>query len=712
MKKTLLIIALSLLFALSAHAQNNDVSIDSDGNVITGASAGANLEVTGASAEMAINGIAFDSGGTGVSGAHYTGAVLDSAGYLGNNATGVYGYGQDWAGYFQGNVRIENDLTVDGSIINPGLDTAYVNVTGDTLTGNLTVNSTFINTTGEYRIDGTGVLNAKSTNTLLGKSAGISLTTAIDNTFLGMNAGSNTTSGGGNTFTGFRAGFMNSTGEKNAFYGYQAGYTNSIESSNTYIGYNAGYASTGVYGNTYVGESAGYSSVGSMSTFIGYQAGKNDAPSATQNTFLGYNSGLNNGGISNTFVGWHTGYSNTGSFNVFMGDSSGMANTTGASNAFYGKDAGYANTSGSFNSFFGTGSGAGNTQGAKNTYIGVGAGSSNSLGNSNTSVGHWTGLSNTGNQNTFMGESAGYSNVSGSGNLFLGFEAGYNETGSNKLYIANGRNNSDVLIAGDFSTGNIGIGTTTPAATLELYKYGGQAFKVTSRMLTAGEAAAYVTNDGSGGTGLRAESYESSIGVHYSIPFSGLEGIASTYSGSLAVGVFGQAYGMTSNRGIWAVVDNGTDNIAVYGENKKAMDDSPAIYGINVVTDFYGVGVKGEGLYKGTVGVVNATGTQAYYGVTGSADTSGGGGTTYGVHGTASGGSTNYGIYGSAYGGTLNYAGYFNGDVEVTGYTKLALTTGAPPATDCDAPVEYGRMKVDSSAGILYVCMASGWVPK
>jgi len=50
--------------------------------------------------------------------------------------------------------------------------------------------------------------------------------------------------------------------------------------------------------------------------------------------------------------------------------------------------------------------------------------------------------------------------------------------------------------------------------------------------------------------------------------------------------------------------------------------------------------------------------------------------------------------------------------LQVNGYTQLALTGGIPPATDCDDPSEYGRMKVDASAGSLYICVASGWVAK
>ena len=50
--------------------------------------------------------------------------------------------------------------------------------------------------------------------------------------------------------------------------------------------------------------------------------------------------------------------------------------------------------------------------------------------------------------------------------------------------------------------------------------------------------------------------------------------------------------------------------------------------------------------------------------------------------------------------------------VHVSGYVQLDLTSGAPPGTDCDEASERGRMKVDSGAGDLYVCVDAGWVAK
>jgi len=51
-------------------------------------------------------------------------------------------------------------------------------------------------------------------------------------------------------------------------------------------------------------------------------------------------------------------------------------------------------------------------------------------------------------------------------------------------------------------------------------------------------------------------------------------------------------------------------------------------------------------------------------------------------------------------------------ELQVAGYAQFGLTTGMPPAADCDEPDERGRMKIDSAAGVIYICVDSGWVGK
>ncbi|MCP5100487.1 MAG: hypothetical protein GY943_33475, partial [Chloroflexi bacterium] len=54
-----------------------------------------------------------------------------------------------------------------------------------------------------------------------------------------------------------------------------------------------------------------------------------------------------------------------------------------------------------------------------------------------------------------------------------------------------------------------------------------------------------------------------------------------------------------------------------------------------------------------------------------------------------------------------------NSALEVSnGYIELDTHDGMPPAADCDAQDEVGRMKVDSRRPYLYICTAQGWVRK
>ncbi|MBN1766776.1 MAG: hypothetical protein JW860_16095 [Sedimentisphaerales bacterium] len=167
---------------------------------------------------------------------------------------------------------------------------------------------------------------------------------------------------------------------------------------------------------------------------------------------IGGDTVLSNWGAYNLFVGVGRGENNIGMYNTFVGDQTGVSNTDGDFNTFLGQSTGLDNTSGCYNTFAGYVAGRENITGCGNTFLGMAAG-----------YHHEAGI-----YNTFLGYGAGYSNITGEHNVFLGFQAGYNETGSDKLYIANGRNDPNVLIYGEFDTGNVGIGTTTPSEMLEI----------------------------------------------------------------------------------------------------------------------------------------------------------------------------------------------------------------------------------------------------
>ena len=185
------------------------------------------------------------------------------------------------------------------------------------------------------------------------------------------------------------------------------------------------------------------------------------------NTFLGVNAGnLTSGGTSN-----YLGCNNTGigywSLNAVT---TGYANTAVGAFSLPSVTTGYENTAAGLQSLYM------NTTGLRNTAAGYMAGHENSGGSNNTLMGYSANYNNqTGGNNTIIGYEAGRGTAlhNKSGNIFIGYQAGYNETGSNKLYIDNSSTSSP-LIGGDFSTnvacvnGSLGVGTSSPAATLHV----------------------------------------------------------------------------------------------------------------------------------------------------------------------------------------------------------------------------------------------------
>ena len=167
------------------------------------------------------------------------------------------------------------------------------------------------------------------------------------------------------------------------------------------------------------------------------------------NTSTQYNIGgsriLSAPGVNNAFVGVGAGNINTtGQQNSLFGTNAGSLNMTGNRNSLFGSQAGIVTTNGA-NSFLGYRAGFQNTTGGFNSFFGDNAGTGNIDGSNNTAIGSATKL--------------------GSGNLTnataIGALAQVDATNSLVLGSINGVNGSTV------ST-NVGIGTTSPSAKLEV----------------------------------------------------------------------------------------------------------------------------------------------------------------------------------------------------------------------------------------------------
>ena len=310
--------------------------------------------------------------------------------------------------------------------------------------------------------------SAADGNTLIG--SGWSSLTGKNNTAVGYQALENLTTSSYNTAVGYQA-QKSFTGQQSVAVGFRAG--QNATGSHTCVGYAAGQS---ISGGTYVGHTAGSGSAvdstvvgkesyrnvssGGLDVIVGHQVMWSDKTS--KNTA----SNISIGNAAQYFAG-------NDSYNVAIGGSALRGNEQGA-------DAGYLNRTKNIalghGSMYRAYSGANNNivlgyQAAYSQQIATDEGDLSTVTfANNVFIGHQSAYDITsGSQNVAIGEQSAYNLTEGSGNVLIGYMAGYNlTTESNRLYIAN--SNADTpLIYGDFSTGDVGIGTTNPLAKLHVF---------------------------------------------------------------------------------------------------------------------------------------------------------------------------------------------------------------------------------------------------
>ncbi len=244
-------------------------------------------------------------------------------------------------------------------------------------------------------------------------------------------------SGGGSVWdnsTGDALYNIGNVGISSPFY-YKYGGANTLKFSN---------AGTGIFDGIHLGlESGGISGV--RQTALGYQAGK--GASGDSILAVGYQAGINNTGISQIVMGRKTGQKNTGNYQIAIGEDTGLNNT------------------GSFQLALGFQSALHNT-GVQQISIGYISGQFNK-GDREIAIGVQSGYLNTGNDSIGIGFSSIFGN-SGNNVLALGRRAGENNVDDNQFIVKMKEINNIPLIQGNFSSGFLGIGTTSPGAKLEV----------------------------------------------------------------------------------------------------------------------------------------------------------------------------------------------------------------------------------------------------
>jgi len=294
------------------------------------------------------------------------------------------------------------------------------------------------------------------TNLFVGNMAGTNNTTA-NGTFVGAYAGYNNTTGGSNSFYGFQSGYNTTWGSSNSFFGAGAGFNNTGGGGNVFLGFQAGYQNTNRFDNIFIGYQAGYNSDANSNIFIGRETGQ-FSQTGTGNVSLGnqsFGKGTGSaftGADNNTIIGYRAGYNlgSNDSGNVLLGYQAGY-NETG-SNKLY-----IANSNAAFPLIYGDFSTA---------ELGI---------NGNLGIG----TTNPSSRLTVSGGSIYQSDSSGGVNAYtyvarrsvglLGYPDIYGSSGGLVLADTTSANtqislNSNILLSG----GNVGIGTTAPAAKLDV----------------------------------------------------------------------------------------------------------------------------------------------------------------------------------------------------------------------------------------------------
>jgi trimeric autotransporter adhesin len=525
------------------------------------------------------------------------------------------------------------------------------------------VNSTPVNTSG-YR------------NSTLGTATLFSNTVGKENTALGYFALYNNIGGNNNSAVGVNSLFHNTSGNDNAAVGLNSLYWNTTGVNNTATGTQSLFNNTTASGNTANGYQAMYSNTtGTANTAMGYLALTTNATSG-YNTAVGYGSLQNNTNQNNTAVGYNALAANTsGTQNTAMGFRALASSATGINQVAIGNNALQLNT------------------GTSNVGIGTGALVGSTTANFNTAVGDGVMLANTtGGFNTAMGGSTGVVNTTGSYNTLIGYGADVTVNNLNKAtaigYNAKvGASNAMVLGGTGGDAVSVGIGTTSPIATMDV---------VTNSALNSASIASFSRLGALGyiqiHSGANAGDWNGLVSANdKSIIFTNDNDPAADASTGLVIGPWTGGANPNPQKGI-KIMENGNVGIGVItpayplhvtsgaassflGEFKNTNTTGTGVHatGQNASTFLLATGSAGafSGVTDGVVvDVSNVTGTAikaignngaAYPGL---ASGSGGAfsGTEIGVYGRATNAVTSAGGYFSsnATGANYAYVGYSN----------------------------------------------------
>jgi hypothetical protein len=386
--------------------------------------------------------------------------------------------------------------------------------------GNMTTSGANLTAIGYFALD---FNTSGSANTASGAYALDNNTLGTGNTASGASSLQGNTTGVGNTANGANS-LSNNNGNNNTSVGFDALIANTTGSNNTGLGYNANVGASGLSNATAIGANSVVSEpnalvlggTGSNAVKVGIgtampaytldvqgtgnftgavnfaltQTFPGVAELGTANTFTGNQTvngnvtatnltatGTVTGSVVNATTGFDLGgnlfgWGSPGNYNAFLGFASGNpSSNTGGFNTGTGAQALYSNQGGSYNTATGTGALESNQGGSYNTAAGDFALLPYTSATYNTAIGYAAGNNGylqatpTGSNNTFVGSYAVYSTADVSNATAIGANAAVGASNALVLGSINGVNQATASVS-------VGIGTITPAATLDVIDNG------------------------------------------------------------------------------------------------------------------------------------------------------------------------------------------------------------------------------------------------